>query len=224
MIPNGPLRYLIGADADHMPSGHIGEIIEVPYDANTVPPVGAAVGYINLFDENNTGHYGPYLHTSDTADEYHEGQIDPKGPGWHKNLSEQFKRRKESGFEYVELDNPDAYHWDAVKDALDLALIFKLKVIAKNVLICERAFDYLLHPNVFGAIVEKDCGTCDSMEKLRRRVQKYDLPVWFVSFGSGKPWAMQRKQAMLERGYRSMSVTYSSAGEYGNSVDIQRPL
>ena len=87
------------------------------------PPTkrGIAIAYCNLFDEENTGKYGPYLHTSDTAEQYGEGQIDPKGPGWEKNLRQQFQRRKRQGFSYIELDNPDAYSVEDVLGAIDLA-------------------------------------------------------------------------------------------------------
>ena len=93
---------------------------------------GVSIAYCNLFDEHNTGHYGPYLHSSDTAAEYNEGQIDPRGPGWEKNLREQFERRRNQGFEYIELDNPDAYSIKDVIGAIDLAASYGLKVIAKN--------------------------------------------------------------------------------------------
>src|SRR3981081_890208 len=75
--------------------------------------------------------YAPYLKTSDTAEDYGEGQIDPRGPGWRRNLTEQFERRKKQGFEYVELDNPDAYAVADVVSAVDLAASHGLKVIAK---------------------------------------------------------------------------------------------
>jgi hypothetical protein len=101
-----PLRYLIGADTSGRGSDN--EVTAVSY--STTQPVrrGISIAYCNLFDERNTGHYGPYLHTSDTAAQYDEGQIDPRGPGWEKNLREQFERRRKQGFEYVELDSSDA--------------------------------------------------------------------------------------------------------------------
>jgi len=87
----------------------------VSYDAKPVKR-GVSIGYCNLFDETNSGGYGPYLQPSDTAAQYNEGQINPLGPGWTKNLHEQFQRRRKQGFEYVELDNADAY---AIKDVID---------------------------------------------------------------------------------------------------------
>jgi len=70
-------------------------------------------------------------------------------------------------------------------------------------------------------IVERGAGAPDDMDALRRRAGKPDLPVWFVAFGSGRKWA--GNVASTAKHYRNMSVTYSSAGEYGNSIDILPP-
>ena len=104
----------------------------VSYSTNSPVKHGISIAYCNLFDENKTGKYGPYLNSSDTAKQYNEGQIDPRGPGWEKNLREQFARRKNAGFEYIELDNPDAYTIKDVIGAIELAETYGLKVIAKN--------------------------------------------------------------------------------------------
>jgi hypothetical protein len=100
-----PLRYLIGADG--VGQGREDEVTVSPYDAGPATH-GISIGYCNLFDENNTGRYGPYLHKSDTAAQYNEGQIDPRGRGWDKNLREQFERRKKQGFAYIELILPSS--------------------------------------------------------------------------------------------------------------------
>src|SRR6476659_5255542 len=92
-----PLRNLIGIDFSGRSDE--GEITEVSYNTTKPTACGISVQYCNLFDEENTGRYGPYLHTSDTAAQYGEGQIDPHGPGWEKNLREQFERRSKQGFE-----------------------------------------------------------------------------------------------------------------------------
>ena len=148
------LRYLIGSDASR--SGSDDEVTEVSYSTSAPARRGISIAYCNLFDENHTGRYGPYLHTSDTAKQYNEGQIDPRGPGWEKNLREQFERRKKQGFEYVELDNPDAYSMKDVIGAIELAASYGLKVIAKNPgLMGGEAKAYIAHPNVYGIIVER---------------------------------------------------------------------
>ena len=206
-----PLRYLIGTDS---PSGD--GILECGYDSNF-----GIIAYCNLFDEKNQGNYGPYLHNSDTAQQYNEGQIDPKGPGWLKNLNEQFSRRRESGFQYVELDNPDAYDWSSVLSAIDLARSYQLKVIAKNPGLCQNPESYVAHPNIYGIIVEKGAGNVHSMHNLRIKAKKPTLPIWFVSFGDGRSWAMDMANQAV--GLPNIGVTYSSQGEYGNSIDILIP-
>lgn len=215
------LRYYIGTS--DTPLVHPNEIVEVAYDVDVPPLVGIPIKYGNLFDEeydeNSGGDYGPYLHDSDTAQEYHEGQIDPRGKGWGKNLREQFERARRQGFKYIELDNPDAYHINDVVGAVDLAATYGLKVIAKNPLLIEGdPLPYVAHPAVMGVIVEKGAGYPTSMDKLRFRANKPDLPVWFVSFGSGRPWA--QRVAALAKGMPNMYVTYSRRGEYRSSEDI----
>jgi hypothetical protein len=59
------------------------------------------------------------------------------------------------------------------------------------------------------------------MDALRKKAGKPDLPVWFVAFGSGRSWAGSIADAAKQ--HRHMGVTYSSAGEYGNAIDIVVP-
>jgi hypothetical protein len=221
-----PLRYLIGGDDSY--NGADNEVIELSYDAIAPSRHGIGVKYCNLFNEKYSeqtpaeqAEYGPYLHSSDTAQEYGEGQIDPDGQGWAKNLNEQFERAKDQGFEYVELDNPDAYDIDAVLDAINRAENFGLKVLAKNPGLVATPDLYIEHRNVFGIIVEKGGGTPSTMDTLRRSVEKPRLPVWFVAFGTGKDWA-HRMAADATR-YVNMGVTYSTRGEYKNSTDVLMP-
>lgn len=214
-----PLRYLIGADDP----GHGADdvITEVPY-GNPIVIRGISIGYCNLFDEENTGTHGPYLSDSDTAKEYDEGQIDPRGKGWIDNLAEQFMKRRHQGFEYIELDNPDAYSIKDVIGAIDLAAQYGLRVIAKNPGLLERGgLQYIGHPSVYGIIIEKGAGGVASMQALRVQVGKSDLPIWFVAFGSGRSWAMGVAHAAV--GFHNIGVTYSQYGEYGSSEDILKP-
>jgi len=215
-----PLRYLI--DTDIYGTGRDGEIVEVSYDATGKPARGISVKYCNLFDEKNTGAYGPYLHASHTAGEYHEGQIDPKGPGWTKNLSEQFARAVAQGFQYVELDNPDAYSVADVLGAVTMAERYGLRVLAKNPLLMQGdPAPYVARPNVVGAIVERGAGSPADMDALRKKAGKTSLPVWFVAFGDGRAWA--GNTANQAKQFGGMGVTYSTAGEYGDSIDLLRP-
>lgn len=217
-----PLRYLIGADS--VGQGRDGEVVVVPYGKSAVRH-GISVGYCNLFDELNTGKYGPYLYTSDTAYDYDEGQIDPRGPGWVKNLSEQFKLRVRQGFEYIELDNPDAYAIKDVIGAIEFAgNEYGLKVLAKNPGLFESPkfrIIYVSHPNVYGVIVEKSAGIPQRMDVLRNEAGKPDLPVWFVAFKSGRTWA--KNTAETAKNYPNMGVTWSKHGEYTDSIDILKP-
>jgi hypothetical protein len=217
-----PLRYLIGAAAPV--EGKDDEITEVGYDVDSAPHSGFAIAYCNLFDEENTGRFGPYLHTSDTAAQYGEGQIDAAGAGFEKNLREQFARRKAHGFQYIELDNSDAYRIKDVIRAIELAVSYGFKVIAKNpgLMAAEESLAYVAHPNIVGILVEKDAGDAMGMNMLRRRANRPTLPVWFVAFGDDRIWA--GNMARYAAGYNHMGVTYSSAGEYGNAIDLLRPI
>jgi hypothetical protein len=223
------LRYKIGAD--NPGRGNADEIVEVGYDWEK-PAAGAlSIAYCNLFNEKfseqsrkERAEYGPYLKTSDTAEDYGEGQIDPRGQGWRRNLVEQFERRKKQGFEYIELDNPDAYSVADVVGAVELAASYGLKVIAKNPSLMEGdPLPYVRHPNVYGIIVEKGAGDAHAMEKLRQRAGKPDLPVWFVFFDKRKGHDTGKKAASeaaaLAQHYRGMSVTYSPGGEYTQAID-----
>jgi hypothetical protein len=215
-----PLRYLIGADAAG--PGRDEAVTVVSYSATHPAMHGISVAYGNLFDEQNTGRYGPYLHKSDTAAQYNEGEIDPQGPGWDKNLREQFERRRKQGFAYIELDNADAYTVRDVLGAVELAARYDLQVFAKNPGLLSGARSYVAHRNVRGVIVEQGAGSADDMDRLRRQAGKPTLPVWFVAFGKGRSWAAS--VASVAKNYRNMGVTYSSAGEYGNAIDILRPI
>ncbi len=225
-----PLRYLIGADKDivGVRDGLADVVTEVPYDAKAPARAGISIAYCNFFDQresydkdSNTGDYGPYLPQTDTAEEYDEGVIDPRGPGWSRNLIEQFAKRQQQGFEYIELDNPDAYEIEHVIDAIYLAAVFGLKVIAKNPELTGRgATRFVEHPNVYGMIVEKDAGNPREMDVLRRDAGKPDLPVWFVAFDKGRQWA--NDTAKIARSFPNMRVTYSPRGEYETSIDINQ--
>lgn len=216
------LRYLIGINLP--PAKKEDNVVHVvSYDCSSRVDEDT-IAYCNLFDEYNTGKYGPYLYTSDTAEAYSEGQIDPSGPGWKKNLITQFNLRKKDGFRFIELDNPDAYDWNSVKSAIDLAASMELKVIAKNPDLLDEAERFLSHPNVFAAIVERGAGDPWSMHKYRIAVGKPNLPVWFVSFGSsGKSWASKQADVIRYKELKNMGVTYSPNGEYTSVVDIIKP-
>jgi hypothetical protein len=211
------LAYLIGAEV-FPASSRVRPpfIVETSYDTN----VGGHIAYCNLFDEKNSGKYAPYLHSSDTAAQYQEGQIDPKGEGFLRNLKDQLDRRQAwGGFTCVELDNPDAYDTKDVLNAYNYAMMRGFSIIAKNPGICQPdPVGMVAHSSVVGIIVEKDCGDPKGMDLLRRKAGKPILPVWFVCFGSGKRWgASIAGDCKL---FVNMYATYSSQGEYGNAIDL----
>ena len=211
------LRYLIGTDTPGIGAADL--VTEVSYDNTKPVPNGISIKYCNLFDEKNTGEYGPYLHDSDTADQYGEGQIDPRGPGWKKNLDEQCSRAVSQGFRYIELDNPDAYSVSDVLGAVDVAASHGLKVIAKNpLLLGGTVAPYISHTAVMGAIVERGAGSAKDMDALRQVAGKPALPVWFVAFDTGWPWI--QATAKQCKPFKEMYCTFSSLGEYGNAKDI----
>jgi hypothetical protein len=203
---NRPLKYLIGSNFEWFASDPK-FIVECGYDGTK-----ADIAYCNLFDEKNSGQYGPYKHDSDTAADYGEGEIDPSGPGWEKNLRTQFERRQRQRFRYIELDNPDAYSIDDILGAIDLASAYGLDVIAKNpgLLAGESAIQYV--QKCKGIIVEKDAGTPDSMAALRHS----DIPVWFVAFGDGLSWIQNLDVTKHPNMYKS----YSRHGEYTDYEEL----
>jgi len=215
------LRYLIGADDGLYDGLENNDITVVPYDHGPLKR-GISVGYCNLFDEYNTGRYGPYLYTSDTARQYGEGQIDPKGVGWVRNLSTQFLNRHQQGITYIELDNTDAYKIEDVLGAIQLAEDMGLKVLAKNPALSDDPVRYLAHKNIYGAIVEYDAGLPEEYQLLRNQAKKPLLPIWFVFYLHYDSHV--RMVAEEARKYKGMGVTISVKGEYETSTDLLVPL
>lgn len=216
-----PLRYLIEVE-DEL-AGVEGEIIEVGYDGPR-PKAGGAVRYANLLDQTNTAKYGPYLVGTDTAAEYNERVVDPKGVGWTKLLLDQCTSAKTAGFDTIEWDNPDSYTQAAVLSAVDFATDHGLKVLAKNPLICDwDAVPYVKRPAVVGIVVEEDDDATPAVyDDLRKAAGKPELPVWFVAFKDGKDDGTAWAQATAKEAakYSNMSVTMSPDGEYTSSVDV----
>lgn len=212
-----PLRYLIGTD--NPGDGFDSMVTECGYDVTRPVRHGPSIGYCNLFDEKGTGKYGPYLVPGETARHYREGQINPNGPGWRRNLGEQFTRRRIQGFRYVELDNPDAYAISDVLGAVEVARDYGLSVVAKNPLLMEtHAQEYLSHPNIVGAIVENDAGTVHQMVDLRSKAGRPDLPIWFVFFGGARHIA--DGAALIAGQFQNVWVSYSQIGEYEASTQL----
>lgn len=220
-----PLVYLLGSSAEtfrEIP----GSIIEPPYGKNAIGTADK-IAYVNLFDEENSGELGPYLHDSDTADQYSEGQIDPDGPGWTKNLTAQFVRAAGNGYRFAELDNPDAYSVGVVQKVITMAHGYGLGVIAKNSKLVEGgALQILSHQNVAGLIVERDCGDPAYYNALRTQARKDGLlPVWFVF--DGRDGSDECAAAIRAHGFKGMGVSYSTGREkngYNDSHTVLTPV
>lgn len=228
------LRYLIGTDGPYPSRAEIVRdnlVVEVSYDYKGRAPHPTAIKYGNLFDEkynaaSGTGAFGPYAEPSDTASQWGEGQIDPGGAGWEKNLRHQFDRAIAAGFRRIELDNPDSYRVAAVLDAYRRAGDRGLRLVAKNPGCTDYNEDTTLlvaHPLVDGVIVEQGCGTPESMDAMRSRAGKPNLPVWFVAHGPGQvQWAGRLAATIRQHGFIGMGVTHGGK-DYTSSKDVLIP-
>jgi hypothetical protein len=216
------LDYLIGADGEQR--GKEGRITETPLGVGPAS-LGSSIAYCNLrCEDGEPREYAPYLPHDDIFEQYGEGRPDPEGEGFKANIVAQLDRCRKLGHTLVEQDNPDSFPLPAVILGLNWAQERGLGVIAKNPhLMKDGALTYVVHPNIFGIIVEEDCGTPAEMDELRRKAGKPALPVWFVSYGNGHGWAMQTAQEIKSARYLNMGVTYSSTGEYGSSADVLLP-
>lgn len=225
-----PLMYLIGSqNARAIP----GSVVEPSYGWNIVGD--DKIAYLNFFNElyseqsdDAREQLGPYLHTSDTAEEYDEGQIDPAGPGWDRNLTEQFAHAAGMGFKFAELDNPDAYSIGVVQSAVTKAHEYGLGIIAKNPkLVTNGALQFIAHPNVFGVIVERGAGMPAEYNAWRLQARKDGLlPVWFVFDGHDGD-SQQCASQILAGGFKGMGVTYSTGREkngYNDSHTVLLPV
>lgn len=218
-----PLRYLIGAN----------RVVAEPHVFTMVPwmeaaeGVGLIGGYCNLFDEEDSGDFGPYLRKGHTAAEWHEGQIDPAGPGWEANLDEQFVVRRRQFIRIVELDNSDSYDWPAVKSAYDYAYSSGLHVIAKNPCLCEDPELMVRHPACVGVITEANCGSPIEVRDLLRRARIDLMPHWYVTDAAHKGWADHMARQIVGNGMKGAGVTYSTmSGEwqYNDAVVVLDPV
>jgi hypothetical protein len=219
-----PLRYLIGCDSDPHPELQAGTVTELGFGIG--PQHGLSIAYGNFLCQHSERDCGPYLDREGTAADYGEDVPDPSKLGFDKNLRLQFQLARSQGHKYVELDNPDDEHFsiDDIIRGVELAAQFGLGVIAKNPGLLPDCIKYVVHPNIFGSIVEKGAGSPADMHALRVKSGKPTLPVWFVFFGRAKPIAQECVRAIEAGDYRNMGVTYSSAGEYGSSTDVLLPV
>src|SRR5262245_59690757 len=217
------LDYLIGADS--IQSARPGRVVEGGYDVVSPPLLGSSITYVNMRAEaGRPERYAPYVEPPDDIEqEYGEGKPDPAGPGWDKNLRDQFTLRRAHNWPAVELDNMDSYTVADCLRAIDLAASYGLKVIAKNVRNLAAGGEQILaHPNIYGLVVEQGAGDVTGNHADRVVAGKPELPIWFVSSGDERPWAQQ--MAAQAANYVNVGVTYSADGEYGSSEDLFVPV
>jgi len=169
-----PLRYLIGNGPLRGPGRDDEADRGVLQHAATGQKRGISIAYCNLFDELNTGRYGPYLHTSDTA-----GAVTTKarstrvGRAGRRTCASSSSGAGSRASSTSKLDNPDAYSVEDVIGAIELAAGYGpqgdrqrtpglLEDIARKDgrQRPDAATSYVAHPNVHGVIVERGRGRC----------------------------------------------------------------
>jgi hypothetical protein len=152
-----------------------------------------------------------------------EDKIAHLGPGWETHLKELYSEAAALSYRYAELDNPDAYNYGDVAEAMILAYSRGLGIIAKNPLLTKCSMAFISHPNVFGVIVERGAGTPSQYDDLRRRARQYaKLPVWFIF--DGRDGSAECAAEIEAGGFKGMSVTYSASGRYADSTSVLLPV
>jgi uncharacterized protein (TIGR02594 family) len=218
MNPLACVRYAIGAKTT---------IVNIPervtmygYDVVDAP----SAKYVNLFSEHDeASEYAPYLPKTDTARQYGEGVPDPARGGFWHNLDDQLDRALIGRAKLVETDNRDAYRNAVVLKVFDRVASRGLRVICKNPGMSDHDEDSteLLKPAVVAsAIIEEGDVTPGQFHRMRVAAGRPELPVTFVSFGSGRSWALGCAAEISAAGYVNMGVTYDRAGEYGGDDEI----
>jgi hypothetical protein len=210
-----PLRYFKDRPKDNPYKGSRDEVVLVGYNADRLPLSGIPVKYCTLLDHEEGGRCGPYLAPK---------VPDPKQNGYYRNIHNQLELAQHQRFKLIEWDHADNEHFEEfdVKRAIDLALVYQIGVLFKNPGAIKK-YDptpHIKHPNIYGIIVEKECGSVMAMDSLRRAAGKPYLPIWFVAFGD-RHWA--DLAAIDAAKYTNVGVTFSPTGEYQDSIDILVP-
>ena len=102
-----------------------------------------------------------------------------------------------------------------------------MDIICKNPGMSDEGEDstvLLAHDRVIGAIIERGDITPRRIHDMRVAAKKPTLPIFFVSFGSGRVWAERTANAIKADSYQEMSVSYSAEGEYESSETILAPI
>lgn len=213
------MSYQIGADiVRREPSA----VVVFPYGYTGKPHKDGDVQYCNLYDEEDSGRYGPYLPKTDVGEEYGESRPDPKGLGFKRNVVVQLERAISHGFKVVELDNTDGYPDLAVLTAYEFVRQRGLRVWVKNP---GQRLALLRHPAAVGIIQENDedlspevmVGT---VERARRAAGKPDMSVCFVI--NNRPKRADAIAAIIrQKKLHFMSVSLGGHNEYEFSMLVQ---
>lgn len=223
------LNYLIGVEDDTPILPPLaGTATVVPYGRALNFPISVlpCIAYGNLYVENKAekDFFGPYKKLTDTAAEYGELVPDEKFPGFMANIRAQVEVRLRQGYQFMELDNADGYSAAAVAAAIDYCRLRRMGVIAKNAFITDDGVAYLANTNVFGCIVELNCGSPINYSIFRTQSQKINMPIWFVGYGDGADAQLLETAKQISRyHYRNMSVSWSPDGEYTSAHHVIHP-
>ena len=209
------LRYLVdisSADGNVFPDNEI-TVLGKGWDRGIGKGIPAKL--IDLLDSEKDGTFGPY---------HDDGVPDAAGTGYWKNIHWQLEKAQRQRFNLAVLDNMENEHFKLfeLKRAIDVVLTYKMGVLLKNPeKINENPISLVEHINTFGIIVEENCGTPVSMDKLRRDAHKPDLPVWFVGRSFADEWV--RHTAIDAVHYHHMGVSISNEMTWLSSRDILLP-
>lgn len=129
------------------------------------------------------------------------------------------------GFRHVEIGPTGRLRLGEFMELLTHTHGLGLGVIARNALRSTGSFQYLSHPNVFGCVVERECGSPTEYDNLRRDIRKDGLlPVWFVF--DGADGADGCAEEIRLRDLKGMGVTFAaglSPVKYDDSHSVLTP-
>ncbi len=142
----------------------------------------------------------------------------------NKDIPDQLAQALADGFALVELGVPGNARLGDFMMMLTHIHGLGLGVIARNALTSVGAFQYLVHPNVFGCVVERGAGEPTPYDYMRRQARKDGLmPVWFVF--DGPSGADQCADEISKYDLKGMGVSFGAGlhGRYDDSHSVLTP-
>lgn len=216
------LHYKIGVSFDE---GQPNVLTITGYNTARPVPVGIAGAYINARQEQKGRKAGiEYMPEDDIERGYGEpAPVFDTGYFWD-NLIGQATRLRKLGIIYVDVDNLDTYGAKNAIRILDKLHEMGFKVLLKNPnLIKGDNVSLLRHPAVVAMLCEEDEDTtAKSLDDLRKRALRPDLPIRVVTYGD-REWADDIVQEAKSLGLLDFSVTFSDVGEYKTSIVLLGP-